>query len=148
MNTNQIKQILREWAKEIAAAEDSHAAVNVKRVPQSHALRSVDSEPPAASSGFADCFEEITRITDADGRWSQESVDYLLWTFSTSVSRLTSEERESVTNRAVDEAIEQFKTEPSRWVVEHMVHGFHETCCGIAFGKIRLISHEAEEMEL
>jgi hypothetical protein len=145
MNTNLIKQLLQDWAKQIAVAEDSYPT-EAGQDELGVSTRS-DWEPLGRYNGYHALVEQITKITDADGHWSHGAVDYMLWDFSTSVSRLQREEREDVAKLECDALIEQFKKDPSRWVVEHLVFGFHKTCEGLTFGKMDLVTHDASALE-
>jgi len=143
-NKGNIKQILQGLAKDICALRDAPADENdrltgLSGLPTIHHAKVMQPEFVEAR---LESLDKLEGVLGSDGAWSRSTIDDVLWDFVDHIAELQPDQRQYRVGRTVDEAVTRYTAAPSSWIVDRLVYGFDQSCAGVRFGQVLLLTED------
>lgn len=144
VNRGKLQQILRDLAKRTCDLQDAPAdpekqLAGPTGLPTIHRGRLIP--PNLAGARFA-ALDKLDGVLGSDGAWSRSTIADTVWDFVVRIADLKPDRRSAGIRGAVDEAVAHFTEVPSSWVVDLLVYGIDQSCAGVRFGKLLLLSED------
>jgi hypothetical protein len=142
MNTNKIKQIFCEAAKEVAESMDSEALRAESLSSSIPMIRGGKILPERAAETYVEALDRISALAGADGTWSRLTVDDVLWEYIERILQVSPEERPATIRSQGNEIVRRFSVTPTRWAVDLLVYGMDASCANRGFGGLTFLSDD------
>lgn len=144
VNRGNLRQILRSLAKRIcdlqdAAADRDNQLEGLSGLPTIH--RGMVMRPEFVGARL-DALDKLDGLLGSDGAWSRSTIDEVVWDFIGRIVELQPDQRQAGVGGAVDETAARFTEAPSSWVVDLLVYGLDQSCAGVRFGQVLLITED------